>query len=76
MCFDLMKIDRNAPQSRVDGASSLMPEVGKYPGSMEDASLGPRQSPLRLTELAFGVSHTPAPGLVDLWIVVHAGSQT
>src|ERR1035438_8471869 len=58
-----MKIDRNAPQSRVDGASSLLPEVGKYPGPMEDASLDPRQSPLRLTELTFGVSHTPAPDL-------------
>ena len=49
-----------------------MLEVGKYSGPMEDASLGPRQSPLRLTELTFGVSHTPAPGLVELWIVVHA----
>ena len=60
----------------LDGASSLMPEVGKYPGPMEDASLGPRPSPLRLTELTFGVSLTPAVGLVESWIVVHAGSQT
>ena len=60
----------------LDGASLLMPEIGEYPGPMEYASLGPRQSPLRLTEFTFGVSYTPAPGLVELWIVVHAGSQT
>ena len=50
-----------------------MPEVGKYSGPMEDASLGPRQSPLRLTKFTFGVSHTPASDLVELWIVVHPG---
>jgi hypothetical protein len=55
----------------LDGASSLLPEVGKYPGPMEDASLGPRQSPLRLTELTFGLSHTPAPGLAELWVCGH-----
>jgi hypothetical protein len=58
------------------GIDSCLFQEAKHPGPMEDASLSPRQSPPRLTELAFGVSHTPAPDLVKLWIVVHAGSQT
>ena len=45
-----------------------MPEVGDHPGPIDDAALSSRQSKLRLAELAFGVAHPTAPGLVELWV--------
>lgn len=53
-----------------------MPDVGKYPGPVKDASLGPCQSPSRLPKLALCVAHSTAAGLIDLWVCGHTGSQT
>jgi hypothetical protein len=71
-CFDLVF----RPKRRLNGTGSLMSEVGKYPGPVNDASLSPCLSRLCLPELAFGVPHSAASCSVELWIVVHAGAQT
>jgi hypothetical protein len=71
-CFGLVF----RPKRRLNGTGSLMSEVGKYPGPVNDASLSPCLSRLCLPELAFGVAHSPSPGSVELWIVMHAGFRT
>ncbi len=53
-----------------------MPEVGDHPGPIDDAALSSRQSKLRLAELAFGVAHPTAPGLVELWVCGHANDAS
>lgn len=53
-----------------------MPDVGKYPGPVKDASLGPCQSPSRFPKLALCVAHSTAAGLIDLWVCGHTGFQT
>jgi hypothetical protein len=64
------------PERRLNGACPLILEVGKFAGPVKDAALGPRQPHLRLAELAFGVTHAPAPDSVKLWIFAHGRSQT
>jgi hypothetical protein len=48
----------------LDGAGSFVPQVRKYTGPIEDASLGARQLKSRRSELAFGVTHAPHPGSI------------
>jgi hypothetical protein len=64
------------PERRLDGASLLVPEVGKFTGPVKDAALGPRQPKLRVAELAFRVTHASAPDTFELWIFAHSQFQT
>jgi hypothetical protein len=63
------------PERRLNGASTLVLEVGEYPGPVKDAALCPFQSLLRFFELALSVAYSTAPNSVELWIRGHADSQ-
>ena len=71
-CFGLFL----RPERRLNGAGSLVPEVGDHPGPIDDAALSSRQLLLRFLEFAFGVAHTPAPDAVELRICWHANDAS
>jgi hypothetical protein len=59
------------PKRRLNGARSLVLQVGQDPGPVQNASFSPRQLPLRLFELALGMAQTLALDWIELLIGCH-----
>lgn len=63
------------PERRLNGTHSVVLDIGHYPGPVLNAAFSPRELPLRILELAFGVAHTPALDWIELSVNGHRDSQ-